>query len=329
MSNLFICSTPLQLKIAIKIIEYKKFDKKRTDIIYYFWNNDKAKVAKFINNKSNIKIIKINISQKFPYYIFFLKKKLSNLKYNNIFIASYIGRIGQIMLNIILFKNLFFFSDGSLNLFDKKMQYKLDKLAEIKYKKIIYKLTDKFFNYKSITSLKKLVTTEYTIYPIKNIKKYKYIFLKNFWEDAFGQTSSIKYKKKVKKKILKVFIGTVWKEFCKNLQIENFQNIKNRLREFLKNEKIDIYINHPRANKINFKNVKSFNIPSIAEEFILQKKINYKKIYVYGICGSTTLFNLSDIRDLKMNMVVFFQRNKYENAYIKLAKKFKIKTIKI
>ena len=126
-----------------------------------------------------------------------------------------------------------------------------------------------------------------------------------------------------------MFIGTVWKEFCKNLQIENFQNIKNRLREFLKNEKIDIYINHPRANKINFKNVKSFNIPSIAEEFILQKKINYKKIYVYGICGSTTLFNLSDIRDLKMNMVVFFQRNKYENAYIKLAKKFKIKTIKI
>ena len=29
MSNLFICSTPIQLKIATKIIEHKKLDKKK------------------------------------------------------------------------------------------------------------------------------------------------------------------------------------------------------------------------------------------------------------------------------------------------------------
>ena len=329
MSNLFICSTPLQLKIATKIIEHRKLDKKKTDIIYYFWKNEKRKINKILNNKKNLKILKINISEKFPFYIFFLRKKLSNLKYENIFIASYIGRIGQIILNILIFKKLFFFSDGSLNLFDKKTQDKIDKLAEIKYKKLIYKITDKFLSYKSISYFKKLVKKEYTIYPIKNNKKYKYIHLKNFWDSSFKKNIPLKYKKNTDNNILKIFVGTVWKEFCQNLQIKNCKNIKNKIKEFIKNEKIDIYINHPRASKIDFKNTKSLNISSIAEEFILKKRLKYKIIFVYGICGSTTLFNLSSIKDLKVNMVVFFKRNNYENTYINLAKKFKMKIIKL
>ena len=111
MSNLFICATPLQLKIAYNIIERKKLKNEQVNIIYYFWGNEKIRIEKFNRNKNKIsKIIKVKINKRFPFYIFFLKQKFFKLKYKNVFIATYIGRIGQIILNLIFFQNLFFFA---------------------------------------------------------------------------------------------------------------------------------------------------------------------------------------------------------------------------
>ena len=108
MSNLFICATPLQLKIANKIIERKKIKKKQVNIIYYYWDNEKIKIEKFNQSKNKVgKITKVKISKRFPFYIFF-KTKIFKLKYKNVFIATYVGRIGQIILNLIFFSNLFF-----------------------------------------------------------------------------------------------------------------------------------------------------------------------------------------------------------------------------
>ena len=149
MSNLFICATPLQLKIANKIIKREKLKNEQVNIIYYFWENEKIKIEKFNQGKNKVgKIIKVKINKRFPFYIFFLKQKFFKLKYKNVFIASYIGRIGQIILNLIFFQNLFFFSDGSLNIFDNKTQDKMYRLSENRYKSFIYKLTDIILNYK-------------------------------------------------------------------------------------------------------------------------------------------------------------------------------------
>lgn len=327
MSNLFICATPLQLKIANEIIKREKLKNEQVNIIYYFWENEKIKIEKFNQSKNRVgKIIKVKINKRFPFYIFFLKKKFFKLKYKNVFIATYIGRIGQIILNLIFFQNLFFFSDGSLNIFDNKTQDKMIRLSENKYKKFIYKLIDIILNYKSIKYFKRLVNKEYTIYPKKNLKNYKYFYLKDFW----NTTGKISKNLKKKKKILKIFIGTEFKELNKNLNIKNNREIEKKINNLLINKKIDIYINHPREKKFNFThNTKSLVIKGTAEDFIIRKKLFYKRIYLYGICSSTTLFNLSFIKGLKTNMIVFFLNNYYEKTYTNLSKKFKINVIKL
>ena len=107
MSNLFICATPLQLKIANKIIKREKLKNEQVNIIYYFWENEKIKIEKFNQSKNKVgKIIKVKINKRFPFYIFFLKQKFFKLKYKNVFIATYIGRIGQIILNLIFSKQI-------------------------------------------------------------------------------------------------------------------------------------------------------------------------------------------------------------------------------
>ncbi len=326
MSNLFICATPLQLKIANKIIERKKLKNEQVRIIYYFWENEKIKIKKFNQSKNKVgKIIKVKINKRFPFYIFFLKQKFFKLKYKNVFIATYVGRIGQIILNLILFQNLYFFSDGSLNIFDNKTQNKMIQLAENKYKKFIYKLTDIILNFKSIKYFKRLVNKEYTIYPKKNSKNYKYFYLKDFWNTTDNISKNLR-----KKKILKIFIGTVYKELYKNLNVENNKEIEKKINNLLINKKIDIYINHPREKKLEFThNTKSLVMKGPAEDFIIKKKLFYKKIYLYGICSSTTLFNLSFIKGLKTNMIIFFLNNYYEKTYTNLSKKFKINVIKL
>ena len=326
MSNLFICATPLQLKIANRIIEKKKLKNEEVNIIYYFWENEKIKIEKFNQSKNKVsKIIKVKINKRFPFYIFFLKQKFFKLKYKNVFIATYVGRIGQIILNLILFQNLFFFSDGSLNIFDNKTQHKMVQLAENKYKNFIYKFADIILNFKSIKYFKRLVNKEYTIYPKKNLKNYKYFYLKDFW----NTTGKNLKKKKNKKKILKIFIGTIFKELYKNLNIKNNREIEKKINNLLIDKKIDIYINHPREKKFNFiHNTKSLVIKGTAEDFIIKKKLFYKRIYLYGFCSSTTLFNLSFIKGIKTNMIIFFLNNYYEKTYTNLSKKFKINVIK-
>ena len=329
MSNLFICATPLQLKIANRIIEKKKLKNEEVNIIYYFWENEKIKIEKFNQSKNKVsKIIKVKINKRFPFYIFFLKQKFFKLKYKNVFIATYVGRIGQIILNLILFQNLFFFSDGSLNIFDNKTQHKMVQLAENKYKNFIYKFADIILNFKSIKYFKRLVNKEYTIYPKKNLKNYKYFYLEGFWNTTDNISKNLS-RKKNKKKILKIFIGTMFKELYKNLNIKNNREIEKKINNLLIDKKIDIYINHPREKRFKFThNTKSLVMKGTAEDFILKKKLFYKKIYLYGICSSTTLFNLSFIKGIKTNMIIFFLNNYYEKTYTNLSKKFKINVIK-
>ena len=75
------------------------------------------------------------------------------------------------------------------------------------------------------------------------------------------------------------------KKICEKLSIPSSKRVNElteeqvlKIREFIDNEKIDIYINHPRESKINFKSTKSLNISSIAEEFILQKRLDYIRL---------------------------------------------------
>ena len=329
MSNLFICATPLQLKIVYKIVEDKKFNNKKNDIIYYSFDKKKKIIHK--NNKIN-KVIQLRLHQRFPFYIFFLKKKLTNFKYENIFIATYIGRIGQVILNIISFNKLKFFSDGSLNIFDNKMQEKMIELGENNFKKFFSMFFDIFFNFKKISYFKKIVNEEYTIYPKKNLENYKFIYLRNLWDKKNKSISQIKINPS--KKVLRIFIGIIFQELFENMKInnENREKIIKKLNEFLIKKKIDIYISHPREKKIKLRKnkfTKVLKLQNTVEDFIINEKFYNKKIEVYGFCGSTTLFNLSNIKGIKTYMLVFFLKNYYENIYSKQLKNFKIKLLKL
>ena len=329
MSNLFICATPLQLKIAYKIVEDKKFDNKKNDIIYYFFDKKKKIIHK--NNRIN-KLIQLRLHQRFPFYIFFLKKRLINFNYETIFIPTYIGRIGQVILNIISFNKLKFFSDGSLNILDDKTQEKINELGSNNFKKFFSMIFDIFFNFKKISYFKKLVNVEYTIYPKKNLKNYKFVYLNNVWKKKYQTISKIK--KNPSKKVLKIFIGIIFRELFENMKIDkgDKEKIIHKFNEFLIKKKIDIYISHPREKKIKLRKnkfTKVLKLQKTAEDFIINEKFYHRKIEVYGFCGSTTLFNLFNIKGIKAYMLVFFLKNYYENIYLKQLKNFKIKLIKL
>ena len=73
--NLFVCITLLQLKIATKIIEKKRLNKKKCICFYY--SNKRTASDKYylgIIKKKCSKVIEIRNTSSFPKYFFFIKK---------------------------------------------------------------------------------------------------------------------------------------------------------------------------------------------------------------------------------------------------------------
>ena len=100
--NLFICITLLQLKIATKIIEKKRLNKKNC-ICFYYSNkrtvSDKYYLGKI--KKKCSKVIEIRNIISFPKYFFTLKNKFHSINVINAFVSNINGIYDQYVLSLV------------------------------------------------------------------------------------------------------------------------------------------------------------------------------------------------------------------------------------
>lgn len=279
--SLFLCSTPLQARICLAIIDSNQL--KSYDIIYYTTHNtqrdqyyfsklaDKSHYHYYYYGKKKPKgfnsVTNISFIQKVP-------AVLKNEKYEDIYIASIDNFLFRYLIKKHPESNLNGFDDGTANITPSSSYYKLDQRRRTK---VIEKVLMIPSSKKTVSSLAK----HYTIYSnFKNIiENDKLIFINIFntpvtvAQEKFNKTTTF-------------LIGQPFDYYLTNRE-------QSKLRKFLSQYKIDYYIMHPKEIKPLITNTTVLdNTNSLAEDIIFEAS---KTSQVHVLAGySTVLFNLSN-----------------------------------
>ncbi len=268
----FMCVTPLQIVIALKIIEVNKLE----NPIFVITGHDNNKFNFYINALRSKKyrcyffntgsVSKINTYFTYLKYYFFLnnsKELVGCVGY----LASMDSLFFQSFISKKKINEIYTFDDGFANIFPESYYYKEENKYGYKRKLLNFI----FHNNLTMNDLKKKTIKHYTIY-----EKFRNIVKNTQFLDVFNFS-----KKELisSEKVTKFFLG-------QPISIEESSMCK-----ILYDLKIDYYYKHPR--EINtYKNVNYMNSDLIFEEFIINyiKKSN-TKIVLYSFF-STACLNL-------------------------------------
>lgn len=307
--SLFLCVTPLQARICLKIIELEKV--KNFDIIYYATQISETAEAYYRKLKEiavNAIIIEIKNAKDLLKSNFFLPHPFLNKNnYNRIYLAS----IDNILFKNIIKKNkkskIYTFDDGTANIFKESNYFNSEYIGKSK-KQIIFL---KIFNLPTKSEIFEKSLQHYTIFN-------------NFENKAIKQktkTISIfdKEKNEESTKNISFFIGQPFYEYLSEAQILKLKN-------YLNNKKIDYYVMHPREIEPILKNIKILDKESeMAEVAIIKKTGKNRPLIISGF--STVLFNIdSEIAD---KIYLSLDNDHNEKRRIELIKKTGSKIIQI
>lgn len=302
--KLFLCTTPLQLFIAHRIIKELDICNKEACFIYIGCNNNKAiknSITNIENLGFNIKHLQIKKEKQKNH-----KKYLNSIslharllsiffhkKYNAVYLASIDQKVFYFILSWIKFDNLFTFDDGTANIFPNSPYYRR-KETRLKRKVKNYILGIKY----DMSKIKTKSQLHYTLY-----KGYKNIIEKT---QHISLTENVKETKNLpvsKKNSCSVILGTVYREaFKKNIDIEHIvTKCINHVRE--KNNNF-YYIPHPR-DESNLNIEKQFILlpDTIAEKEIEKLLEKFDSVSIYSFISSCQ-FNLNSNK--RISNSVFF-----------------------
>ena len=219
------------------------------------------------------------MDQSFLKYNSFLKKKFKNKKYKNIYVACVDSIITHFILSYADFDNLFTFDDGLGNIL-----FPTDNFYHAIDHPIIYRYIYKIFGNKySTKKIKKETKKHFTMYKnFKNSISDNCVYIGDIFRDI-KLSNSFQYKQ------CNIVLGTIFKEYFKN---ESIKKINMLFEKFIKTLTNQIFIlPHPRSDesynrlkKLN--NVQIINSNKISEEIIIDLKLKYKNINLYGFCSS-------------------------------------------
>ena len=294
--NLFVCITLLQLKIANKIIEKKRLNKKNC-ICFYYSNKSTASDKYYLGiiKKKCSKVIEIRNNAPFPKYFFVLKNKFKSIKVTNAYVSNIDGIYVQFVLSLVNPLKIFTFDDGAGNLY-KNTNYNIG-YDFGKIKSFIYKIFGNKFSTFKIMSKR---VCHYTIFnKYKSFSSNKVEFL-NLFEKKIKN-------KNIKNKNCNVILGTVIDEYFDLKTNKNF--IRKKFTNFLNDLKgKNFYIKHPRAKfKDKFYNKKITNVISkkIAEDYIIDNLFTkYNKINLYSFPVSTVQLNLEKFKQINNILIL-------------------------
>lgn len=289
--NLIICTTPLQMLIAEKII--KKFHSEKFYLLiitpckndkYLFYYNrlarqcDKANYIKLFQNKGklftfiNLVIVKL-LGFTLPKMEIVLLANIENLALHTLlssFRYSYEVRT---------------FDDGTANLLKTSYLYQEHKLGTLQ--QYILKLLDVDY---SILKLKNRSRLHYSIY-----KGYSNIIdkIENISLFSKGDGKKLDYYKEVRR----IFLGQPLYQFNKEL----YKDISRILQKY----NIEYYYPHPRENSLLYKNtINIIHTDKIFEDYLIEEIKNNKDICfeIYTLYSSTIL-NVKDFSNVTVSAV--------------------------
>ncbi|KHN54689.1 glycosyltransferase family 52 [Pectobacterium fontis] len=322
--NLFICSTPLQMIIAEKIIITNRLPSEKNIIIVLHANSNE----KYLNYANRLKKLAFEMfyfsmdfgssrikKLKHHYKIKnFLKCNFSNENSYDVYFANINDMTISQLCTMINVNRVFTFDDGIGNV-NKKSIYFRDEKNSIQNKILRWIMGIKE---KQIT-LKGKIFKHYTIYDgLDNIVKKEKLIPLSIWpfDSDLNKTKGVR-------EIKKIFLGQPFNE----LGVEEQIIIKN-----IKSLGIEYYFPHPREkNKIH--NVNYINTSMIFEEYIYNEIIeNTDTSYeIYSIISSA-LLNINELSLTERLSVCYLYtddiKKQYSDVY-ELFDKMNIYSIKI
>lgn len=279
--NLFLCRTPLQARICLKIIEFAEIQ--HYDVIYFTQNNsevDREYFAQF-EAKSNCSLY-LHVPQKKPdilNHLISIWQLRSRWRMNN-YTGIYLASIDSLIFRYVIKRNpkatLRSFDDGTANITPGSLYYKLDQYKKSRFYGMLMGLP-------TAENVKKRLYQHYSIYSgFENfVDSRKVSFISLFSGLRPGMRS-------VEKKPITFFIGQPFHEYL------NAHHVVD-LKRWLAKQHIDFYVMHPRE-----KSPLLANIPILVKDGMLAEDAIFKTagdrrpriISAY----STVLFNI-DHRD--------------------------------
>lgn len=279
--SLIMCTSPLQLLIAERIIELKsgeEFDL----LVTTATDNEKLRayfqrLGKYCTN-SLYYVTSIEFSG-FIDYTKQLKSHKLNKKYNNYYLASINSQNFQYILSKNKSPNIFTFDDGTANIIPTSRYY-------INYRpKLLKRAFWRIFGIRYyIEDIKRLSLLHYTLYEdVPNIiQNKKYIQL-------FSNNNQIKIEEKIKNETVRFYLGQPLDEVLETFDVSFIEKTVDKLG-------IDYYYPHPREElypKGNFQLIESL---LIFEDYITQYLQNHPNVNVEVFSFfSTALLNIANI----------------------------------
>lgn len=280
-NSLIMCTTPLQMLIAERIIALKP--KESFDVITITLS-DNPKYRNYFKN------ISLKCTNSFYYvpelgligffkYIKLLQLNKLNKTYSNLYLASIDSRYFQYLVSKNSQANVYTFDDGTGNIIKNDLYYLNSKPPRLK--RIIWRaLGIKYY----MEDIKRKSLIHYTIYEnVPNIVNNTYLI--NLIDKKVELTST--------DRIVKFFLGQPLTEISQEFEAFNLDRVLDHL-------DIDYYFTHPRESKsivTNFNRI--VNSELIFEDFLinyLEKNPNtHVEIYSFLSSASLNLVNISRV----------------------------------
>lgn len=281
--NLLVCLTPLQMLIASKIIdrnpasydvlclsynENKKYD-------YYFNDiSQKCDLSWRFLVRSKSKIYRIFDFFRFNSFL----SKLSNKKYNTIYLASIDNPFFHILLSKISKNNIATFDDGTANIYKGSSYYNYENKG--KFQNLILKFLGSIYN------TKRVVDESFEHYSIYN--NYSNIIENVNFISLFKENENL-----VKKGKVKIFLGQPLKDI-KDINVE-------KILTFVESLKVDYYFPHPREIE-KYKNFIYIDSSLIFEDYILKLLGDGYFVEVYTVL-STAALNVASLKNIRVKVL--------------------------
>lgn len=305
--NLIICGTPLQMRIAEKIIKLHPgeeffsfvFGYENPKYIHYYHRLQRyCSHAKLILD-DQIKKTFIRGKLRKTYYFWKLKKNLSLpvKTFNKVFICNAHESIPQIILSMIKFNVLFTFDDGSANILPTSFFYQPDPVKR-----------KSFWPCKSIYTPKQLLALSqkhYTIYPgYKNIIANTETI--SLWSEPV-KTSTIDDSESP----ITIMLGQPLYERHTEKSQRLMQNIVDQFG-------IENYFQHPREH-YQLANVNDIKTELIFEDYlftVLSKKSDSR--YEIYTTGSSVVLHIAQLPNVKIKLIQVADMEKMHSWYLDL-----------
>lgn len=279
---LFVCHTPLQSKIASRIIYDKKLEE--YDVFYFAHTINETQISHYDAISKNARWSHFwRCEARFPKYFFDLNRLFSRKEYDAIYIASIDNVYCHLILTYANFTRLLTFDDGNANIIYNSLYYDCEVPF---YKRIVYRALGCNYTMEKIKAESEL---HYSIYrESKNIIE-KTEFVSLISNEEFRNRNVLSGSE------CNVFLGSYF-SYVVQYDIEQFCKMLSRYFEKKKNL---FYIPHPMQKIDFFGNFQKLSQAGLlAEDLILRLSKEYETVNVYGIASSAQ-FNLSSVLCVK------------------------------